>query len=467
MRKIAKRCFVIGLDSAPPSFIFDEYKEDIPNLSKLRSESAYGALESCIPPITVPAWTCMMSGKNPGWHGCFGFRNRKPGTYDDMWIATNKVIREDRVWDILGRMGKRVCLVGIPQTYPPREVNGIQVAGFLTPDTIDCHYTHPMAIKEEIYKHVGYYPVDVMNYRTEDKPGLLDQIYDKTTKHFDVAEMLLEKEKWDFFMMVEMGPDRIQHGMWKFVDPGHRKYDSSNEYKDSIREYYRFVDEKVGRILRFADEDTLVMVVSDHGAKRMDGCININDWLIREGYLKLKSQPAGVSRFSDVEVDWKATTAWAWGGYYSRIFLNVMGREPHGVVPPAEYEAAQNELADKLRAIPDDEGRPMATRVYRPQDIYTGPRAKEAPDLIVYFGDLHWRAGQDVGHDSIYSFETEIGPDDAVHDDKGIIMVHGGEARSGKVLEDAKIYDVSSTVLDAMGLAVPPGMEGKVLDVAS
>jgi predicted AlkP superfamily phosphohydrolase/phosphomutase len=153
MRKIAKRCFVIGLDSAPPQFVFDEYKEDIPNLSKLMGESAYGDLESCVPPITVPAWTCMMTGKNPGHHGCFGFRNRKPGTYGegkDLWIATNKVIREKRVWDILSEAGKRVCTLGVPQTFPPRPINGVQVAGFLTPDTHDCHYCEPPEVAEDI-----------------------------------------------------------------------------------------------------------------------------------------------------------------------------------------------------------------------------------------------------------------------------------------------------------------------------
>ena len=129
----AKRTMVLGLDSTPPRLVFDEYLSDLPTFRRLMEEGAWGPLESTIPPITVPAWTCMMTGKNAGWHGCFGFRNRKRGAYDDMWIANARTIREPKVWDILGRSGRRVCALGVPQTYPPSQVNGALVSCFLTP----------------------------------------------------------------------------------------------------------------------------------------------------------------------------------------------------------------------------------------------------------------------------------------------------------------------------------------------
>ena len=112
-----------------------------------------------------------------------------------------------------------------------------------------------------------------------------------TDKRFRVAERLLETRPWDLFFMVEMGTDRIHHGFWRFTDPEHRLYEPGNLYESAMLDYYRRLDEKIGRLLRFADDDTAVLVVSDHGAKRMDGGICVNEWLRREGYLVLLEEP--------------------------------------------------------------------------------------------------------------------------------------------------------------------------------
>ena len=158
-----------------------------------------------------------------------------------------------------------------------------------------------------------------------------------TDRRFKLAEHLAETKPWTFFAMVEMGPDRMHHGFWKFMDPEHRKHEPGNQYENAILDYHRHVDGLIGGLLEHADEDTVVFVVSDHGAKRLDGGIRINEWLRREGLLATLAEPDGVSSLRDVGVDWPKTTAWGEGGYYARVFLNVAGpragrRDPAGRV---------------------------------------------------------------------------------------------------------------------------------------
>ena len=300
-------------------------------------------------------------------------------------------------------------------------------------------------------------------FRTDNKDELLKEIYDMTEKRFDLVKGLMQQEPWSFFMFVEIGLDRIHHGFWKFFDKSHRKYQPGNKYENAIYDYYKYLDKRIGDLLSIIDDQTTVLVVSDHGAKKMDGAININDWLIQEGYMKLKSKPDGIVRLEKAGVDWANTTAWGLGGYYGRLFLNVKGREKQGVIDPQDYEKVRDEIVGKLEAITDEKGKNIGTRCYKPQEVYTGSNIDQAPDLIVYFGDLFWRSTGDIGHDSIHSFETEVGPDDAVHAEHGIFILWDPNEKHGKRLDDLEIYDVAPTILSVMGIDVPGDMEGKVI----
>ena len=107
----AKKLMVVGLDCVPPEIVFDDMRDELPVLSGLMDRGAWGRLESCDPPITVPAWTSMMSSKDPGTLGYYGFRNRKPTTRTrGSTFATSDKVRVDRLWDMLGRAGKHVVL---------------------------------------------------------------------------------------------------------------------------------------------------------------------------------------------------------------------------------------------------------------------------------------------------------------------------------------------------------------------
>jgi predicted AlkP superfamily phosphohydrolase/phosphomutase len=458
---MGKKVCIIGLDCAPPDLVFERWKDDLPVLRKLMENGIYGPLESTVPPITIPAWTSMVTSKNPGRLGLYGIRNRLDYSYDKMIFANSLLVKEDTLWDILSRKGKKVTLIGVPQTYPPKPVNGYMITCFLTPDT-NSNYTYPESLRDEIRSWVGEYLLDVDNFRTEEKDKLLDQIYEMTKKQFEVGRHLLTEKEWDFFMMVVMGTDRIHHGFWKFHDPKHAKYEPGSKYEYAIRDYYIDVDQRVGELLSRIDSDTTVMIVSDHGAKAMVGGVCVNEWLMQRGYLYLKEKPAGVIPFGKAKVDWERTTAWGEGGYYSRIFLNVKGREPEGKIDPSDYERVREELRRGLEAITDDQGINIGTKVFRPEEVYSEAR-RIPPDLIVYFGNLSWRSVGSIGLGSILTFENDTGPDDANHDTHGIFMMAGPEVRKAGHQEGMRIVDVAPTVLNLMGIEVPGDMEGRVI----
>ena len=153
---------------------------------------------------------------------------------------------------------------------------------------------------------------------------------------------------------------------------------------------------------------------ADHGAKRMDGGIAINEWLVNEGYLVLDEKPEGVIPLSKAKINWGKTRVWGEGGYYSRIFMNVQGREPKAPSRQSEYEQLRDELIGRIEALPDHLGKPMKTRAYKPQDIYVKSN-NVPPDLIVIWGDLYWRGVGSLGINALHTFENDTGPDDANH----------------------------------------------------
>jgi predicted AlkP superfamily phosphohydrolase/phosphomutase len=458
---MATRALVIGLDCAPPELLFDRWRDELPTLSALLERSRYGVLRSCDPPITVPAWACMTSSRSPGALGIYGFRNRRDHSYTGLSIADSRAVQAPRVWDLLSDARRDVIVIGVPPTYPVTPVNGVMISCFLTPDTERSQYTHPPELREEIERLVGRYMVDVDDFRTDDKARLLADLEEMTEKRFRVAEHLLETKPWDLFFMVEIGTDRMHHAFWRFMDSGHRLHEPGNEFEGAMLDYYRALDGKIARLLRFADEETAVLVVSDHGAKRIDGGICVNEWLRREGYLVLAEEPDGPTRFTPDLVDWSRTRAWGEGGYYARVSLNVAGREPDGVVGEAEYDVLRAELKERLEALGDEAGRPIGTVVHRPEDLY--PEAKGVPpDLLVYFGDLYWRSIGQVGTGSVHVFENDTGPDDANHALEGLYALAAPGVDAGRA-EDRDIRDIAPTLLTLLGEPVPAGMEGRSL----
>lgn len=456
-----RKVMVIGLDCAPPEHVFDEYADDIPNLTKLRENGVYGPLESIVPPITVPAWMCMMTSKDPGTLGIYGFRNRKDHTYDGLAFATSWAIKEPTVWDILSEAGKDCIVMSVPPSYPPKPLKGVQVGCFLTPND-EADYTYPKELKDELKEAAGEYIFDIRNFRTDNTQYILDEAYKMTTSKFRNADYLLANKPWDFFMMVEMGPDRLNHGIWSYIDPNHPRHEPNNPYKESLREYYRFLDTKIGELLdKHADDSTTVLVVSDHGAKAMVGGVCFNEWLNREGYLSFVEEvPEGITPINKMSIDWSKTKAWGDGGYYGRLFLNVEGREPNGIIPAGDYDKVREELVAGIESMVDHEGNPMGNKALKPEELYTTNNGV-APDLIVIFGVLKWRSVGSLGHGGIYTFENDTGPDEANHAEHGIFIMNNAPDEPSGTKEGLHLWDVHCTILDLFGLEPAEGALGK------
>ncbi len=454
------KILVIGLDSAAPDLLFGD--ERLTNFRRLMDGGCYGRLETVNPPITVPAWMCMATSQDPGSLGVYGFRNRTDHSYNGLGIVNSKSIQDLAIWDQVAREGKRGNIIGVPPSFPPRKVNGICIGCFLTPDTNKDNYTHPPALKNEIASLTGEYPVDVKGFRTDRKDWLRDEIYTMSRKHFEVVRHYMRNSEWDYFQFVEIGLDRLQHGFWKFHDPEHVLHQPGNPYREVIRDYYLYLDEELGRIFELLDDDTAILVLSDHGAQRLDGGFCINEWLVSEGLLVLNQYPKEITPFSKLDVNWDRTRVWSEGGYYARVFFNVKGREPSGVIERSEYERFREEIKAKLEATLDDKGGPMGTLVFRPEEIYKTVR-NIAPDLIAHFGALYWRSIGGVGYPSFHIQENDTGPDDCNHAQHGSFILAASNNPLQGELEGAHILDMAPTLLELGGYDVPNTMQGKSL----
>lgn len=453
-----KRVLIIGWDCAAPELVFDAFKADMPNTRRLMEEGIYGELESTIPPITVPAWMCMMTSRDPGELGIYGFRNRKDYSYDNLYIVNSHAVKVPTLWELLGHAQKKSVVLGIPLTYPPKPFPGWMVTSFLTPNR-NSQWTFPPRLTREIAQVARDYMIDVPNFRTDRRAELERELFKMTEERFKLARHLLKTKAWDLFTMVEMGSDRLHHAFWRFWDKTHRQHEPNSPFSETMRNYYQILDQELGRILADVDENTTVIVVSDHGAKRMDGGICVNEWLRKHGYLTLKTEPQGVTPWTADLVDWEKTKVWGEGGYYARILMNVKGREPQGAVEPEDYEKIRDELKAQLEAIVDEAGHNIGTRVFKPEEVYRECR-NIAPDLIVYFGNLFWRSVGSVGYNSIYTYQNDTGPDDCNHAQMGIfVMKRDGQAR-GQV-SPKSLYDIAPTVLKEFGLEISPAMRGQ------
>lgn len=456
---------IIGLDGASPELVFERWRGELPNLTSLMDRGAWGEMRSVHPPITVPAWAVMFSGRDPGQLGIYGFRNRRAHDYSGYGFAHSGLLPNEMIWDTLAAAGKQVILLGVPPSWPPRPVNGCMVSCFLTPSS-DRPYTYPAELRDEIEAVAGGYVHDVEAFRSDDKQALLARIHEKTRKQFAVARHLVSTRPWDLFAMVEMGVDRIHHAFWRHFDASHPLHEKNSPFAEAIRTYYRELDAEVGALLERMPSDATVFVLSDHGARALHGSICFNEWLMREGFLVLKDDPTTPAPLTLDRIDWSRTQAWGEGGYYGRLFLNVKGREPEGTIDARDVERVRDDLIARIGELVDPAGAPMGCEALRPEEVYRETRGVP-PDLMVYFGDLRWRAAGSVGYGGIFAEATDIGPDDANHDWNGVFLMRDGEKNlGGQRLDGLQLIDMTSTLLERCGVEVPAFVGGRPIRVA-
>jgi len=277
-----------------------------------------------------------------------------------------------------------------------------------------------------------------------------------------VVHWLLKEQEWDYFHFVDIGLDRVHHGFWNCFDKQHVKHQPGNPYEQVIPEYYKWLDEQIGSAVHSLERETIVLLVSDHGAQRLDGGFAVNEWLIGEGLLVVDDFPKQVTPFDKLRINWAKTKVWSEGGYYARVFFNVQGREPKGIIPASDYQAFQDEMKAKFEALTDDKGHPLNSPVFKPKEIYHHVR-NVAPDLIVHFGGLYWRSIGSVGHGRFHVQENDTGPDACNHAQFGMFVLVAPNCPLRGEYHGARLLDLAPTLLNLAGYEIPPAMQGRSL----
>lgn len=505
---MSNKLLVIGLDGA--SFdVLDPLIEKgyLPNIASLIAGGSRSDLETTFPPITAVAWSSFMTGKNPGKHGIFEFVRRDHHSKRE--LAVNASFRQGRaIWDLLGDAGKRVIVHNFPCTYPPHEINGLMIADFMTPRGRK-DFTYPASLLTEIEVKFGPYRLHLSQTYAEGNVGaVLDELFDELEYKARVAEYLMTHYDWDGFFQYFWGTDRIQHELWHIIDEAHPRHNKAeaSAYRDRVYEYFRRVDEIVGRLIELAGDDPLVLIASDHGFGPVHKYCSLNIWLLQQGFLKLKSdaltrakhlmfslgltperaftltrkipgalRPArGVSSkpgastlmnrlfLSFNDVDWSRSVAFSKGNY-GQIYVNLKGREPDGVVAEEDYESVRAAIIGRLRALNDPlTGEGWVGQVFRREDIYNGPLVGDAPDIAFLPVDMRHLP---LGNADFTSnkFMVDAFGISGCHRMNGVMIARGDAIRPGFSFDAASIYDIAPTLLYLMDQDVPDDMDGRVL----
>jgi predicted AlkP superfamily phosphohydrolase/phosphomutase len=389
----------------------------MPNFGALIEESVFRPLASSIPEVSSVAWSSVITGRNPGEHGIYGFIDVAPGTYRRIFPNFSN-LKAMPFWERDSE--RRSVILNVPTTYPARALNGVLVAGFVALDLERATYPRSLVptLEELNYK------VDVdaqkahqsLNFFLRD----LNQTLDARTAAY---RHLWEAEDWDTFMLVFTGTDRLAHFLWDaYEDPDHRFY-------DAFREHFEKVDAVIGEIAeQLRPHDTLLML-SDHGFERLH----------RNVYLNRVLQDAGLLSFEDgAAPGLKAlgADALAFALEPSRIYLNAKARFPRGTVDAADREPLLDEIQALLTSL-THEGASVIQRVYRRDELYHGPHVDRAPDLVLlgnpgYNLRASWRASETFGTDV---FSGKHSQDDA-------FLLVRGEHATAHVPDEPSVADI-------------------------
>lgn len=501
------RVIVIGLDGATFDLISPWVQQGLlPTFEKLMEEGIWGDLESTSPPHTGAAWSSFITGKNPGKHGIFDFMMRNPRGYD--WIPINSTHRSGQsFWNLLGSQGKRAVIFNVPITYPPEPLEGVMVTGFLTPPGVK-DFIYPTKLQTEIENEIGpftpHYPKETYALGREDK--FIREMELMAEKNFLVMDYLMNKEPWDLFIGVIQSPDLLQHCLWKFEDKGHPFYQENKRVRGAFLKHYQLIDRYLEGVLEKLDDQTLLLVISDHGFGHIEKQFIINNWLLQEGFLVLKkelfthakkilfnmglvpmrihklltslgldlSKPlaknnerliAGLNKWilSFEDVDWNLTKAYAMGNM-GFINVNLKGREPYGIVDQGtSYERVLDEISERLFSLKESHtGIRLVDRILKSKEMYWGPRASEGPDLYLIVKGYAYCVRGDYLFFTNRVFE-DLWLISGSHRPNGILLGKGPGLKKNYRIHGANIMDIGPTILGLMEGLIAEDMDGKCL----
>ncbi len=487
----------------------------LPNLRDLIECGASGPLTSIVPPETATAWSSFMTGKNPGKHGIFGFTAKEKGTGRIVPVSAESRTGK-AFWNLLSDAGKQVLVLNVPTTYPPHPVNGVMISGFLTPKG-KRDFVSPPSLLEEIEERFGPYPLYMRTYFSANlseanAERFLQELHEELETKFEVLHYLMDRTPSDLVTFHLWGTDRVQHDLWNVIDEEHPSYEEefAGKYRHRIVEYFTAVDAQIGKLRERLDEDTTLVIMSDHGFGPIHQTIDLNVWLLDQGYIHIKKSAVSRLRFrawkmgftyevllrfllkllrfglrlpdlspadtvnmvrdnslnpllSLNDVDWTRTQAYSTMGM-GQIVINVEGRDARGSVKQgAEYRRIRDEIVCRLGEMRDPAtGRPIGGKVYTKEEIYHGPYLDEAPDITFLPLENNTMASALMGFttrqwivDNPFLFGN--------HRMDGMLIAYGKNIRRGHAAKDAHLIDLAPTVLHLMGEKIPKDMDGKVL----
>jgi len=500
------RVIVVGIDGATWDLIIPLVKKGkMPTFKKLMKEGVWGLLESTEPPISSASWTTITTGVNPGKHGIFDFSRRKDGTYEIRPLSS-KDVRVPRVWDILGYYGKKVYIINVPMTYPPKKVNGALISGFPCPEDKN-DFSYPPRFIEELRAKIDR---DI-HFQNRISPHQEREFFEEMMKITDylaeTVNYILKNKEFDFLMSVFTAPDAVGHVFFKYLDENHPKFENKKEFVDAYFSIYTKLDEILESILNRLKENDKLLIVSDHGFTSVYYGVALNKWLMEKGYLRLKRRPSTLFKrflfnlgitpenlfriakklnlvkkaqeeayresksfirkivdFITIgwdDIDWSKTKAYSQGNF-GQIFINLKGREPQGCVTLEEYNDIVDKIISDLKELRFN-GERVFDIIKRRDEVYKGDFVKYAPDIICLHSNSKFVVSRffEFGSRKIITIHPVWS---GTHDKFGIFLAWDGgkDINEGKNIT-AKVEDVTPTVLYMFGIPIPKYMDGRVL----
>lgn len=519
---IVPKVFVLGLDGATFDLILPWAAEGkLPHFSRLLSEGSWAPLESVPNMRSAAAWTSFMTGKNPGKHGIFEFYEPIPGTYDVRFIHGG-MRRGKSLWALLSQLGKRVAVINVPMTYPAESLNGISIAGLDAPSPESPNFCSPPELIKELESRFGSYILEpgLTGCLVGGKPDLaVQKLQEELEQKEKITIYLMQKYPWDFFMVVFRSLDAVQHCFWKNMDPSHPEHApaEANRYESVILKAYQQIDQSLGTIRSALEDDTILMVMSDHGFGGKHPANNqLNSWLASRGFLHYRGDPGQPRAFRRLltgllghtyrlligktsrsvkqrlakrfpylrnwlqgrlclaHIDWPRTKAYS-DTLFPNIRINLEGREPRGIVKPGkEYRQVTEALRHELEQCRDAvTGRQIVDRIFHREELYKGPFVEKAPDLLIRWKENEEIHGIALSDGPMNSAALEgsrpfiPGEDPRIisgdHRLFGVLLMAGRPIRRGVRLSRARLIDLAPTILHLFHLPIPHDMDGRVL----
>jgi predicted AlkP superfamily phosphohydrolase/phosphomutase len=352
------------------------------------------------------------------------------------------------------------------------------------PDNPPVPMSSPASFSGDLFQRLGYYrtlgwaeATWPLNEGRMDEKTFIDDLYTAFDDRAQVILNRIDSREWDVLVGVIESTDRVQHMMWRFMDPKHPMYDAplAAQFGDSIERVYRRADQFVGEVLEHIDRGTPVLIVSDHGFHSWRKAVNLNTWLVQQGYMVLQGQQPGEKKLDDLfgggefweNVDWSHTRAYAMG--IGQIYFNLRGREGKGIVSPgAEASQLADELSAKLLTLKDpDDGSPIVRAVYKRDDVYKGEYLANASELQVGMEDgyrVSWQttlggSPQGIVYPNMKKWSGDHGGYDYATT-AGVLISNRPIVRQGS---GPSIMDVAPTVLKYFGIPIPGDIDGKPL----